>query len=107
MYGKKQLSIPNERVLRNSNLQKIFFINNGRTINESISHTNFKNMINSAHRYLKEFSEYEYLSFMDLYSEHIGNRQNCDINASCLFYELTLPLNWDLKKVTQNISECL
>ena len=63
MYGKKQLSIPNERVLRNSNLQKIFFINNGRTINiESISHTNFKNMINSAHRYLKEFSEYEYLS---------------------------------------------
>lgn len=108
VYGKKQLNIPNDRVLLNSSLQKIFFVNNGRTINiDSISYIEFKNMISSAHRYLKEFSEYEFLSFLDLYNEHIGNRQNCDIDSSCLFYELTLPLNWDLKKVAENICECL
>jgi len=108
VYGKKQLNVPNDRILQNSCLQKIFFINNGKTIKiNSISHTEFKNMISSAHRYLKEFSEYEFLSFLDLYNKNIGNRQNCDIDSSCLFYELTLPLNWDLKKVVENIYKCL
>ena len=108
VYGKKQILVPTDRVLKNIELQKIYFVNNGETLSvRKLDVHEYNNMINAAHRYLKEFSEYEYLSFLDVYSDIIGERKECIISESCLYYELTFPLNWDIESVVERVTECL
>lgn len=108
VYGKKQIMVPIDRVLEKVELQRIFYINNGEDLSvKPLTFQEYDKMITSAHRYLKEFSEYEYLSFLDLYSDVIGERKRCVRAENCLYYELTLPLNWEMKDVIERIQKCL
>lgn len=108
VYGKKQIQIPDNRVLKKTELQRIYYVNNGLDLAVNrISFNEFDTKILCAHRYLKEFGEYEYLSFLDMFTDVVGVRCDNNINKECLFYELTLPLNWDLDSIVAELYKCL
>lgn len=108
IYDKYQVSIAENRVQKTCDLRNVYLINNGGSVClKPISHEEYKTKIDAVHRYLKEFSEYEYLSFLDMFHPIIGKRNIATLNASANYFQLTIPLDWSLKDVVFEVNKCL
>ena len=108
IYNKYQVNISENKVQKQCDIRNIYFVNNGKELTlKSIRHNEYKVKIDAAHRYLKEFSEYEYLSFLDIFESKVGKRKEVKLNASVNFFQLTIPLDWNLTDVVKAVEKCL
>ena len=45
--------------------------------------------------------------FLDLFSDIIGQRKRISIASHFDFFELTLPMNWQIESVVEEIQKCI
>ena len=108
VYEKRQLNVPLESIKSNAKIDKIFYVVNGKKLQiKNLGSPDYNKTIDAAHRYLKEFSEYEFFSFLDLFSDIIGQRKRISIASHFDFFELTLPMNWQIESVVEEIQKCI